>query len=582
MKYAYRLTLWVLVLILSALAVAYVPINSSFILVPFVILSILALIPGDLLRSPRILVWVLFIALSLALIGFNLHASGFSVTSVSKNSTLTNIVAGEIIYKINDAAVSDEALAKEYFGTVKFETSRGTKFERVNGSIGLEAEPVQPTNLKFGLDLKGGVRAVIEPNTTDNSTIEQIISTLQTRINVYGLREAVFRPVYHGGKGFVEISIAGGNKEELRNLLENQGKFEAKITINQRVSGNTILRLDKSYNISVSNRSITINGLIVNEGETFELAGIPIMLGTVLPDKINMTATVFSSEDISIVFFDPQRSRIELVGNGYQWSFAIQISQEGAQKFAWVTGNLEVVPGTGYLNSPIVLYLDDNLVDSLSISSTLKGRAETEISISGPAATKEEAAKERARLQSILRSGALPTSVSVVQLDTISPTLGISFLKNTILAGAAAILGVVIVVGMRYRKFKIVAPMVAISLSEVLIILGVASLIGWTIDLPAIAGIIASVGTGVDSQIMIIDQALRGEAYALTLREKLKRAFFVIFGAGGTVIAAMLPLMAIGFGLLRGFAITTIIGVLVGIIIARPAYGEIVKRIVKE
>ena len=124
--------------------------------------------------------------------------------------------------------------------------------------------------------------------------------------------------------------------------------------------------------------------------------------------------------------------------------------------------------------------------------------------------------------------------------------------------------------------------MLAISLSEVLIILGIATVIGWTIDLPAIAGIIASVGTGIDSQIMIIDQALRGEVKTQTLKEKIGRAFFVIFGSAGTIIAAMIPLMAIGFGLLRGFAITTIIGVLVGVLIARPAYGVIIKRMVKE
>ena len=124
-------------------------------------------------------------------------------------------------------------------------------------------------------------------------------------------------------------------------------------------------------------------------------------------------------------------------------------------------------------------------------------------------------------------------------------------------------------------------PMIIISSSEILIILGIASMIGWTIDLPAIAGIIATIGSGINSQIMIIDQALRGEQ-ATTMKEKLKNAFFTIFGAGGTVIAAMIPLMIIGFGLLRGFAITTIIGVLVGILVVRPAFGEIVKRIVKE
>ena len=176
----------------------------------------------------------------------------------------------------------------------------------------------------------------------------------------------------------------------------------------------------------------------------------------------------------------------------------------------------------------------------------------------------------------------MPTSIQIVQLDKLSPNLGSGFLKNTALAGAAAIVLVLIVVGTRYRKPKIILPMVVISFSEVLIILGMSVVINWTIDLAAIAGIIAAVGTGIDSQIVIIDQTLRGEAKLESMKEKLKRAFFVIFGSAGTVIAAMLPLMILGFGLLRGFAITTIMGVLIGVFIARTAYGEIVKKIVKE
>ena len=53
----------------------------------------------------------------------------------------------------------------------------------------------------------------------------------------------------------------------------------------------------------------------------------------------------------------------------------------------------------------------------------------------------------------------------------------------------------------------------------------------------------------------------------------------MIFASGGTVIAAMIPLLGIGLGVLRGFAITTIFGVLVGIIITRPAFGEMIKKI---
>lgn len=575
-----RLVLFFLVLALTVAGALFLP--STPVILLGVIACFFILVPRDTLKNTRILVWFVFILLSLALIWFNYNASGYVVASISKNSSLTNIAPGEVVYEINDAPVTADSFAKKYYGTIKLDTSRGQKFERVNGTLGIDVAQVQSSNLKFGLDLKGGVRAVLQPNQTDNATIEQIISTLQTRINVYGLREAVFRPVYHEGKGFVEISIAGGSREELRNLLENQGKFEAEITITPRAIGSAgSIRLDKTYGFSVRNDSIIIDNRTVREGETIIIAGIPFFLDTVSSDRMNMTATVFQSDDIKTVFFDPQRSRIEITEDGYRWSFVIQLGQSGAQKFAWVTNNLEAVPG-GYLSAPIVLYLDDNLVDSLSIASTLKGRTETEIQISGSAPTQQDAIKERAKLQSILRSGALPTSVSIVQLDTISPTLGTAFLKNAALAGFAALLGVILVVGARYRKPKIVLPMIVISASEILIILGVASLIGWTIDLPAIAGIIATIGSGINSQIMIIDQALRKEAEVATLKEKLKNAFFVIFGAGGTVIAAMIPLMVIGFGLLRGFAITTIIGVLVGILIARPAFGEIVKKIVKD
>ncbi|HLD39429.1 MAG TPA: hypothetical protein VJB05_03900 [archaeon] len=580
MKYFQKFLLWIVLLIIVGAVAIYF---SSLVIAPFIVVSFLLLVPRDLLKSPRMLIWAFFIILSVLLIGVNLHPAGLSVTAVGKNSTIRDIAVGEIIYKINDVDVTSAIMEKSYIGTIKIETNKGSKFEFVNGTLGLETDAVQTTNLKFGLDIKGGVRAVLEPNTTDNATIDQIVSTLQTRINIYGLRESVFRPIYHEGKGFVEISIAGGSKEELRNLLENQGKFEAKITINPKMtSGTGVIRLSKNYDFSVNSNVLTIDNKQFREGDTLELDGISFLLVGITQNKLNMTATVFGSEDIKTVFFDPQRSRVERLEEGFQWSFAVQIGPSGAQKFAWVTNNLEIVPGTGYLNNPIVLYLDNNLVDSLSISSGLKGKAETEISISGVADTMELATKERSRLQSILRSGALPTSVTIVQLETISPNLGPGFLKNAMLAGLAAILGIVIVVSIRYRKVKIVLPMLAISLSEVLIILGIATVIGWTIDLPAIAGIIASVGTGIDSQIMIIDQALRGEVKTQTLKEKIGRAFFVIFGSAGTIIAAMIPLMAIGFGLLRGFAITTIIGVLVGVLIARPAYGVIIKRMVKE
>jgi len=104
-------------------------------------------------------------------------------------------------------------------------------------------------------------------------------------------------------------------------------------------------------------------------------------------------------------------------------------------------------------------------------------------------------------------------------------------------------------------------------------------------DLGAVAGILAAVGTGVDHQIIITDELRRGlTEEAGSLVSRAKRAFFIIMAAATTTIATMLPIILIGFGLGRlvGFAITTTIGVLVGVLITRPAFGEIAKVILQK
>ncbi|RLI85476.1 MAG: preprotein translocase subunit SecD, partial [Candidatus Altiarchaeales archaeon] len=67
----------------------------------------------------------------------------------------------------------------------------------------------------------------------------------------------------------------------------------------------------------------------------------------------------------------------------------------------------------------------------------------------------------------------------------------------------------------------------------------------------------------------------------ISLIERIRRAFFIIFTAAATTIAVMLPLMTFVAGMLRGFAFTTIAGVLIGVFITRPAYAKIIEEILK-
>ena len=152
-------------------------------------------------------------------------------------------------------------------------------------------------------------------------------------------------------------------------------------------------------------------------------------------------------------------------------------------------------------------------------------------------------------------------------------------MKNALFVGILAILGVMLVIYIRYRLLKIVIPIMITVFSEVFIILGFASLFKNNIDIAAIAGIIASVGTGVNDQIVITDDVLKNTEGSA--KANIKRAFFVILAAYFTVVVAMIPLYWTGAGLLKGFAVTTIVGITGGILITRPAFGVILKHLLE-
>ncbi len=125
------------------------------------------------------------------------------------------------------------------------------------------------------------------------------------------------------------------------------------------------------------------------------------------------------------------------------------------------------------------------------------------------------------------------------------------------------------------------------DISELVISLGFLSLIQFRVDLATIAGILAAIGTGVDHEIIITDELLKGtgkdeEKSGLSLTAKIKNAFFIIFAAVATVFATMLPIVFFNVGLSKfvGFAITVIFGAVLGAFITRPVYAEIAKVVV--
>jgi len=181
---------------------------------------------------------------------------------------------------------------------------------------------------------------------------------------------------------------------------------------------------------------------------------------------------------------------------------------------------------------------------------------------------------ESQTIASVLSGGALPVHVIVGTPTTMPPTLGKHFLYISAIAALLAVVIVSLVIMVRYRRFFLIMPIMLTTFAELFIILSIIGLIG-TIDLAAVAGMIAVVGTGVDAQIIITDEIISGKSEAIKLR--LSNAFYIVWADAILLVIAMLPLLfSTSLVSIIGFSESTILGALLGVLITRPAYGAIV------
>jgi preprotein translocase subunit SecD len=493
--------------------------------------------------------WILVIALILALLMISpSFESGVVIKSVTKNSTEfeNGLRNGMKIKQINGEAIKsieqfhdalDRALEGKTEARMSFATDKGEFIFYTSNKDSIQVEKIARTKIKTGLDLSGGARALIAPENVSLSSgeISDLVAITSNRLNVFGLTDLTVKPVKDlSGNNYMLIEIAGATPSDLEQLVGQQGKFEAKI----------------------ANQTVFIGG----EKD--------------ISDVCRNDASCAGIQSCS-----PSSE------GGYfcNFAFTVYLTEEAAKRHADITGKISVDETGKYLSEKLYLYVDGTEVDSLMVSENLKGKVTTQISVqgSGGGNNQEEAfnkAKEEMnKLQTILLTGSLPYKLNIVKLDSISPFLGEEFTKALIYLALIVFLIISVVLFIVYRNIKITSAVILTMFSEVFITLGIAALIRWNLDAPGIAGIIAGMGTGVNDQIVILSESESGGNESL--KERIKRALFIIVGAFFTIIAAMMPLFWAGAGMLRGFALTTIIGVSVGILITRPAFADIVKKI---
>jgi preprotein translocase subunit SecD len=499
-------------------------------------------------------IWLWIAVFILALISIFITPTflqkGVIIREISQNSSALEqgLKLGDVITNINGQEIKNvedflKAVQEKENTNEKVKTIITTKKAEYtifsDQPLGISVSNLPTSNLKLGLDLAGGSRAFIEAedHKLTKQEVDDLAQIIENRLNVFGVSDMKIIPVSDlFGNSRLSIEIAGATPSTIKNLISQQGKFEAKI-------GNETV-----FTGGKSDLSVTRMGS-----------------GVIVENAVQSSSGYFS-----------------------KFYFPVTLSQTAAEKQAEITSKLEVNSTSegNYLSKKLDLYLDDKLIDSLLISENLKGVVTTQIQISGSGsgATAEEAEEaaqnEMKNLQTILITGSLPFKLKVVKFDNISPTLGGGFVKYLFLAGGIALTLVAITVFFRYRNKSAIAPLI-ICTSEIIITLGVSSFMKWDLDLMAIAGILAAIGTGVDDQIVVLDEANQ-KGNSLSMKQKIKNAFTIVLGAYFTSVASLLPLVLVGGGLLKGFVLTTVTGITLGVLITRPAFADIVRLLQKE
>jgi len=403
----------------------------------------------------------------------------------------------------------------------------------IENLIGLSINDAATSNIKLGIELEGGSRLILKPEKNlSNDEFEILIDNLQNRLDVYGASGTKVNKLEDAfsNEKFIIIESLSSNKNDIYELISRQGKFEATI-------GNE---------------------------------------------------TVFTGNNVLKVFNDPNHAGLERCGpsgNGEfvcTFSFSIEIDSKGGDNFFEKTSNSEVMGN--YLADKICFNLDGQQITCLNIATTFKYNKITnpKISVSGnPAKTEAKAIisgkKEMKFLQTILSTQSLSTKLDVVQSYSISSSEGEKLLNNALKVGLIALLLVASIVALRYRHFSIFFSIIFTLICEVIIVFGFAAFMKLSIDLAAIGGLIASIGTGVDDQIIITDEYFRKTKEKKSAKKRIKTALYIIMITYLTTVAAMFPLYFAGLNILKGFAFMIIIGVSIGVFITRPAYATILR-----
>ncbi|MDS0221882.1 preprotein translocase subunit SecD [Haloarcula sp. S1AR25-5A] len=487
------------------------------------------------------------------------------------------------------------------------------------GTTGSEgAATDRSTNLNYGIQLSGGtrLRAPIVGITAEGINVTeadrvQLESTLADALDIDSIDVRVRPRGPDRQMGAVEVVTENVTQSELRTALGNNG-YQPE-TVRDGVTAET--RQEMVRSIDEKLRTSALSGAsvqIVNVpgGENFISITAPDRDREELVDILNERGVVKiyavypGGEDGSYVREEVlQRDQMDDISASTQseqsdnWAVFITVRPEAADEFSqrmvdagfgdgadcgnYNHSDIQQTEGDGCL----VHTLNGEVVTARGVRTDLgQSFANGEFSNNPVYIVPTNGSEQANEIALNLEAGQLPAPLDLSQDSgaSLDPALAERFKQNSLVTGLIAVLMVSLVVYVRYKRAEVVIPMIVTALSEVFILLGFVAFVQYPLNLSHLAGFIAVIGTGVDDLIIIADEILQ-EGKVETGRvfqSRFRKAFWVIGAAAATTIMAMSPLMVLPLGDLSGFAIITIVGVLIGVLVTRPAYGDILRNLV--
>ena len=458
--------------------------------------------------------------------------------------------------------------------------------ERAPGSAAARLSDLRRKAIHLGLDLQGGMHLVLEVDRSRmneaeaKDAVERAMEVLRSRIDQFGVAEPL---IQRQGENRIVIQLPGlTDRERALELIGKTALLEFKLVRTPEETKNVIDRVDAwlaargaAAALDSALRRTPLSAHFLSFGSSAfvrqeDVPAVQKLLGTpgidsIVPgdsqflwSDVNQSMQGVTGQELYVVKRQPEMTggsvatadaQIGLKStNPGAWGVSMKLTPVGRADFARVTGN--------NVGRQLGIVLDGAVQSAPVINERIP---------SGDASITGNFNIDSARdLAIVLRAGALPAPVRIIEERTVGPSLGADSIQEGIKAGMIGTALVVVFMLIYYQLSGGIA-IVAMVLNIFYLIACLAGF-GATLTLPGIAGIVLTIGMSVDANVLIFERIREELRNGRSVRQSVEvgynRAFRTILDAHVTTVISALFLFQFGTGPIKGFAITLIVGLI--------------------